>query len=463
MAMIVTGKSIDRRAFLYGTGTALALPLLDAMTPAFAVDKVRPTRLGWFQVPNGIMNLQNEFSQKTAGQLELGPILAPLESFKDRLITFSGLDSQQAAGLGFEIAGDHPRACTAWLTGTHAKMTAGADIHAGTSADQIAAQHFGQETQIASLQVALESAEVVGSCEAAYSCAYFNTISWRDERTPLPMEYRPRALFERLFGAAGTTDPKVLAALRQEDRSILDAVNEEIKRLRGKLGGKDRGKIDQYVDAVRDVERRIQQAEAQKDRDIPALEGPGGVPSVFSEYFKLMADVMVLAYQTDMTRVITFQMGHEMSLRSYPELGFTDSHHSQTHHHGDAEKIAKVILINTLHTKMLAYYLDKLRDTPDGDGSLLDHTLIMYGAALSDANLHLYTDLPILMVGGGINGIKGGQHIRYPSRTPLTNLLLTMLDKAGVPKMEKIGDSTGRLDLVASAPRSADAAQRKTL
>jgi hypothetical protein len=462
MSMVVTGKSINRRTLLKGTGAALALPLLDAMTPAFAVDAVRPTRLGWFHVPNGIMNLQNEFSQKTPGALELSPILQPLADFKDRMITFAGLDSQEAAGLGFEIAGDHPRACTAWLTGTHAKMTAGADLHAGKSADQIAAQHFGQETQIASLQVAMESSEVVGSCEAAYSCAYFNTISWRDEETPLPMENRPRALFERLFGAAGTTDPKVLAALRQEDRSILDAVSDDVKRLRVKLGGKDRGKIDQYTDALRDVERRIQRAEAQKDRDIPALEGPGGIPTVFSDYFKLMADVMVLAYQTDMTRVTTFQMGHEMSLRSYPELGFTDSHHSQTHHHGEGDKIAKVIQINTLHTKMLAYYLDKLRNTPDGDGSLLDHTLIMYGAALSDANLHLYTDLPILLVGGGVNGIKGGQHVKYPARTPLTNLLVTMLDKAGVPNVGKIGDSTGKLDLVASA-KSADSAQRKTL
>ncbi len=462
MANVITGKKIDRRTFLYGTGAAVALPLLDAMTPALAVESARPIRLGWFQVPNGIMNLQNEFSQKEPGPLELGPILQPLADFKDRMLTFSGLDSQQAAGLGFEIAGDHPRACTAWLTGTHAKMTAGADIHAGRSADQIAAQHFGQETQLASLQVALESSEVVGSCEAAYSCAYFNTISWRDAQTPLPMEHRPRALFERLFGAAGTTDPKVLATLRQEDRSILDAVSEDVKRLRGKLGQKDRGKIDQYTDAMRDVERRIQRAEAQKDRDIPALEGPGGIPTVFSDYFKLMADVMVLAYQTDMTRVITFQMGHEMSLRSYPELGFTDSHHSQTHHHGEAEKIAKVIQINTFHAKMLAYYLDKLRNTQDGDGSLLDHTLIQYGGALSDANLHLYTDLPILVIGGGINGIKGGQHIKYPSRTPLTNLLLTLLDKAGVPRVESIGDSTGRLDLAANS-KSVDAAQRRTL
>jgi hypothetical protein len=289
--MYITGKSVDRRTFLQGTGAALALPLLDAMTPAFASGAARPTRVAFFQVPNGIMNLQNEFSPKLPGPLtELPPILQPLAEFKDRLLTFSGLDSQQAAGLGFEIAGDHPRACTAWLTGTHAKMTAGADLHAGKSADQIAAEEFGKE--------------------AAYSCAYFNTISWRDETTPVPMEHRPRALFERLFGAAGTTDPKVLAALRQEDRSILDAVNGDVKRLRGKLGGKDRGKIDQYTDAVRDVERRIQRAEAQKDRDIPALEGPGGIPSVFSDYFKLMADVLVLAWQTDMTRVITFQMGH---------------------------------------------------------------------------------------------------------------------------------------------------------
>jgi len=454
MANVITGKKIDRRTFLYGTGAAVALPLLDAMTPAFAVESARPTRLGWFQVPNGIMNLQNEFFQKEAGAIELSPILQPLADFKDRVLTFSGLDSQQAAGLGFEIAGDHPRACTAWLTGTHAKMTAGADIHAGKSADQIAAHHFGQETQLASLQVALESAEVVGSCEAAYSCAYFNTISWRDEQTPLPMEHRPRALFERLFGAAGTTDPKVLAALRQEDRSILDAVNADVKRLRGKLGGKDRGKIDQYTDAVRDVERRIQRAEAQKDRDIPALEGPGGVPSVFSDYYKIMADLMVLACQTDMTRVITFQMGHEMSLRSYPELGFTDSHHSQMHHHGEQDKIAKVIQINTLHTKMMSYYLDKLQNTPDGDGSLLDHSMIMYGAALSDANLHRYDDLSILLVAGGVNGIKGGRHLKYPARTPLTNLLLTMLDKAGVPNVEKLGDSTGKLDL-GGAVRSA--------
>jgi len=277
----------------------------------------------------------------------------------------------------------------------------------------------------------------------------------------LQQRNRPRAIFERLFGSAGTTDPKARLVLRQEDRSILDAINEDVKRLRGKLGGPDRGKIDQYLDAVRDVERRIQRAEAQgNDRDMPALAGPAGTPPVWSDYYKLMTDLMVLAWQTDMTRVSTFQMGHEMSLRSYPELGFSDSHHSQTHHHGEADKIAKVIQINTLHVKMMAYYLDKLRSTPDGDGSLLDHSLIMYGAALSDANLHLYTSLPLLLVGGGVNGIKGGQHLQLPTRTPMSNLLVTMLDKAGV-HVDKIGDSTGKLDLTGS-PKSADVqTQRK--
>ncbi len=283
----------------------------------------------------------------------------------------------------------------------------------------------------------------------------------------MPMENRPRAIFERMFGAAGTTDPKARMVIRQEDRSILDAINQDVARLRGKLGGPDRGKIDQYLDAIRDVERRIQLAEKQQSTDggdLPALAGPGGVPGVFSEYFKLLTDLMVLAWQTDMTRVISFQMGHEMSGRAYPEIGFGDSHHSVTHHHGDPEKIAKTTKINIFHTKMLAYYLDKLRATPDGDGSLLDHSMILYGAALSDANLHLYTDLPLLLVAGGIGGIKGGQHIKFPARTPMSNMLLTMLDKANVPPVDRLGDSTGRLDLTTAAPKSADGApQRKTL
>jgi len=417
------------------------------MTPALSAETKRPIRLGFMQTPNGIMNLKNEWAPKAEGALEMTRTLEPLTPHRDKLVVLSNLDSQQAAGLNFEVGGDHPRACTAWLTGTHAKMTSGADLRAGISVDQIAARQFGKETQLASLEIGLESPEVVGACESAYGCAYYNTIAWRNETSPLPMENRPRAIFERLFGEAGTTDPEVRLALRQDDRSILDAVNADVKRLRGKLGGTDRGKIDQYLEALRDVERRMQLAEKQGNVDVPPAAGFVGAPEVFSDYFKLMADLMVLAWQTDMTRVITFMMGHEMSSRAYPEIGFGDAHHPCTHHQGDPEKIEKTVQINTFHTKMLSHYLDKLAATPDGDGSLLDHSMILYGAALSDANLHLYTDLPLVLVAGNRSGIKGGQHVKYAKRTPLTNLLLTMLDKSGVSGVASLGDSTKRLEL----------------
>jgi uncharacterized protein DUF1552 len=444
--MVVFKVAIPRRTFLRGVGATLALPVLDAMTPAFAAPSTRPTRMAFMQTPNGIFNLNGEWTPKTTGaNWELTRTLEPLAAFKDRMVVISGLDNQQAAGLTGEIGGDHPRACTAWLTGTHAKMTSGADLHAGISVDQIAAKEFGKSTQLASLEIGMEAPEIVGACESAYGCAYYDTISWANETTPLPMENRPRALFERLFGDAGT-DPKARLAVRQEDRSILDAIGVDIKQLRLKVGGPDRSKIDQYLDAVRDVERRMQLAEKQGHLEV-TMGTPSGAPEVFSDYFKLMADLMVLAWQTDMTRVITFQMGHEMSGRSYPELGFGDAHHPCTHHQGDKEKQEKTTKINILHTKMLSYYLGRLRDTSDGDGSLLDHSMILYGAGLSDANLHLYTDLSLLLVAGGIGGIKGGHHVRYPNRTPMANLLLTMLDKADVPHMEKLGDSTGRLDL----------------
>jgi hypothetical protein len=441
----VTRKSIPRRAFLRGTGAALALPVLDAMTPAFATASARPVRMAFIEVPNGIM--MDKFTPATEGpEFALTPILEPLAGFRDRMLVLSGLDQGQAKGLSFEVGGDHPRTCTAWLTSTHCKMTSGADLRAGISVDQIAAREFGKYTQLASLEVGLESAEVVGACESAYGCAYYNTISWRNDTTPLPMENRPRAIFERLFGDSGATDAKTRAALREEDRSILDFVSENVRRLRGKLGGPDRGKIDQYLEAVRDVERRIQLAAKQGDQDVPQ-QSPVGIPPVFSDYYKLMADLMVLAWQTDMTRVCTFQVGHEMSGRAYPELGFGDAHHSVTHHQGDPEKIAKVIQINIFHAKMLAYYLGQLRNTPDGDGSLLDHSLILYGGAISDGNLHLFTDLPLLLFGDGVGAIKGGRHVRYKRGTPMANLLLTMLDKANVPHVEKLGDSTGRLEL----------------
>jgi len=444
--MVIFKQSIPRRTFLRGVGATLALPMLDAMTPAFSAATTRPIRIAFMQTPNGIFNLNGEWTPKSVGaNWELTRTLEPLAAFKDRMVVISGLDNQQAAGLTGEVGGDHPRACTAWLTGTHAKMTSGADLRAGISADQIAAKEFGKYTQLASLEVGLEASEVVGACESAYGCAYYNTISWRNENTPLPMENRPRAIFERLFGDAGT-DPKVRSAFRQEDRSILDAISAEVKQLRIKVGGTDRDKIDQYLEAVRDVERRIQLAERQGEQDV-TIASPIGVPEVFSDYFKLMADLMVLAWQTDMTRVITFQMGHEMSGRAYPELGFGDAHHPCTHHQGDKEKQEKTTKINGLHTTMLSYYLGRLRATSDGDGSLLDHSMILYGAGLSDANLHLYTDLSLLLVAGGVAGIKGGHHVRYPNRTPMANLLLTMLDKANVPHVESLGDGTGRLEL----------------
>jgi uncharacterized protein DUF1552 len=444
--MVIFKQSIPRRTFLRGVGATLALPMLDAMTPAFSAATTRPIRIAFMQTPNGIFNLNGEWTPKSVGaNWELTRTLEPLTAFKDRMVVISGLDNQQAAGLTGEVGGDHPRACTAWLTGTHAKMTSGTDLRAGISADQIAAKEFGKYTQLASLEIGLEASEVVGACESAYGCAYYNTISWRNENTPLPMENRPRAIFERLFGDAGT-DPKVRAAFRQEDRSILDAISAEVNQLRIKVGGTDRNKIDQYLEAVRDVERRIQLAERQGEQEV-TIGSPIGVPEVFSDYFKLMADLMVLAWQTDMTRVITFQMGHEMSGRSYPELGFGDAHHPCTHHQGDKEKQEKTTKINGLHTTMLSYYLGRLRDTTDGDGSLLDHSMILYGAGLSDANLHLYTDLSLLLVAGGVAGIKGGHHVRYPNRTPMANLLLTMLDKANVPQVESLGDGTGRLEL----------------
>ena len=438
--MVIFKKSVPRRTFLQGAGASLALPVLDAMTAALAAESARPIRMAFIEVPNGIM--MDKWTPATEGaDFALTPILQPLAQFRDRMLVLSGLDQNQSKALATEVGGDHPRACTAWLTGTHAKMTSGADLRAGISVDQVAAREFGKYTQLASLEVGLESAEVVGACESAYGCAYYNTISWRNETTPLPMENRPRAIFERLFGDGGG------AKARLAYRSVLDAVTDDVKRLRVRLGAADRGKIDQYLEAVRDVERRIQLAEAQGDRELPRLGGPIGVPPIFSDYYRLMADLLVLAWQTDMTRVCTFQIGHEMSGRAYPELGFGDAHHAVTHHQGDPGKIAKVVQINIFHAKMLAYYLDKLRSTPDGDGSLLDHALILYGGALSDGNLHLYTDLPLLLVAGSVARIKGGRHIRYPRGTPMGNLLLTMLDKASVPYVDKLGDSTGRLEL----------------
>jgi hypothetical protein len=447
--MIILNKTLPRRTFLRGAGAALALPFLDAMVPVFGANAPgvteRPTRLSFLEVPNGI--IMDQFTPTAEGSdYELTPVLEPLAAFKDRMLVISGLAQNQAAKIDGEIGGDHPRACTAYLTGAHARMTSGADLRAGISVDQVAAREFRKYTQLASLELGMESSEVVGACESAYSCAYYNTISWLNETTPLPMENRPRVIFERLFGDSGTTDPKVRLKRMRENKSILDAVVANIKNLRANLPESDRGKIDQYIDAIRDVERRIELAEQQSDRELPEVTGPVGVPGIFSDYYKLMADLQVLAWQSDMTRISTFQIGHEMSNRAYPELGFGDAHHSVTHHQGDKEKISKTVQVNIFHTKMLSYFLEKLQATPDGEASLLDNTMMLYGSALSDGNLHIFRDLPIIVIAGGVKGIKGGEHIRFPSDTPMNNLFLTMLDKVGV-EVDSLGDSTGRLPL----------------
>jgi hypothetical protein len=433
-----------------GLGATVALPLLDAMFPAFGtaaeISARTATRLSYITVPNGIV--MEKWTPATVGKgYELTPILEPLASFKDRILVLSGLANNEAHKLEGEIAGEHPRACAAYLTGAHPKMTSGADIHCGTSMDQVAAGELGRTTQLASLELGLESSDTVGACESAYSCAYYNTMVWATPTTPLPMENRPRAVFERLFG--DSTDPAERAARVEENRSILDLVSEDVKRLMRLVGDTDRAKLDQYLDAVRSVERRIQIAEQQASKELPSLEKPIGIPEVFSDYCKLMFDLQVLGFQSDITRVSTFMTGHEMSNRAYPELGFGDQHHSLTHHQGDVQKIAKVIQVNIFHAKLFRYYLETMQSVPDGDGSLLDHSLILYGGALSDGNQHLYKDLPLLLVAGGVANIQGGRHIRYPQDTPIANLYLTLFDKLGVTA-DPFGDSTGKLDLAAA-------------
>ena len=366
-----------------------------------------------------------------------------LEPFRERLLVLSGLAQVQGRGLG-DGAGDHARAGATWLTGAHPKKSE-FDLHAGISADQIAAREFGKATQLASLELGLESPSLAGDCDSGYSCAYTNTIAWRDPTTPLPVEINPRAVFERLFGDGETTDPVVRLAALKEQSSILDYIRDDVARLSPGLGARDKNKLDQYLSAIRDIERRIQKAEEQNAAvRMPVMERPSGIPEEFEDHAKLMIDLQTLAFQADMTRVITFMMAREGSTRSYRSIGVTEGHHPLTHHAGDQEKIEKVAKINNLHVQMFAYMLGKFQSTPDGDGSLLDHSMVIYGSSISDGNAHTHHDLPIVLAGGGAGQIEGGRHIRYPKETPMNNLLITVLGKAGVPA-EKLGDSTGQL------------------
>jgi Protein of unknown function (DUF1552) len=449
--MIVSRKAIDRRTVLRGLGVTVALPLLDAMVPALtALEKTaaRPVnRFGAVYVPNGIMMPQ--WTPTAEGDaFEFTPILKPLEPFRDRLLVLSGLNSTPPARRQ-GAAGVHARASTRFLTDTPPKSTNGADLEAGISMDQIAAKELGRYTQLASLELGLESTESAASCDTGFNCVYTSTISWRSSTTPLPTAHNPRDVFERMFGDTSSTDPATRLARIQQERSILDSVRERIARLEQRVGFGDRGKLDEYFEAIRDVERRIQNAEQQSARELPVVEQPSGIPAAFEEHARLMYDLYALAYQCDLTRVITFMIAHEFSGLTYPQIGVPDAHHPISHHQNDPTRLTKLAKINTYHITLFASFLNKLRSTPDGDGSLLDHVMIIYGAGMSDSNAHDPKNLPILLAGGGADRLKSGRHLRFPKDTPLANLHVTLLDKLGV-HVENLGDSAGELSQVST-------------
>jgi hypothetical protein len=448
--MFVSRIHLPRRAFLRGLGATIALPLLDGMVPALsalAQTAARPVRrLGVVYAPNG-MNIWRWRPATEGAAFELTPVLEPLAPFRSQLLVLSGLSNQQADAVPGEGGGDHSRGQAAFLTGVHAKKTQGPDFQAGVSMDQIAARELANDTQLASLELALESNDLVGGCELGLSCAYTGTLSWRGPTSPVPVEIDPRAIFERLFGSSDTTDPKARLERLQTERSILDSVTSDLQRLQRRVGASDRTKVADYLDSVRDIERRIQKAEEQSGRQLPLVEQPAGVPASFEEHARLMFDLMALAYQTDLTRVCTFMIGREQSTRTYPEIGVPEPHHPISHHQQRPEYLEKLAKINVFHLKIFASFLEKLRATRDGDGTLLDQVMLVYGSGLSNPDDHNHHDLPILLAGGGAGQLRGGRHIKYPLDTPLANLHLTLLDKMGVP-IERLGDSTGKIELL---------------
>jgi hypothetical protein len=445
--MIVTKLALPRRTVLRGMGATLALPLLDAMVPAFSAAAVPARRLGFIYMPNGVaMNHAgiNYWTPRGEGRdFELSPILTPLAPFRDRMLVISGLDQAQAEAGDDGASGDHTRGTSSWLTGVYPKRTEGADVSNGISADQIAASVLGRDTALPSLELGIDLNFLAGQCENSYSCTYLNTLSWRSATSPLPTENNPRIIFERLFGNGGT--PEQRAAQSRKQQSILDSVLEDLNRLRQSVGPGDRTSVNEYLDSVRELERRIQTVEVRDDSELSTLERPRGIPERFDEHVKLMYELQWLAFRADVTRVVTFMLGRELNFRTYPEIGVTEGHHGLSHHGDNPAQIEKYSKVGTYQAELFSWFLQKLQDTPEGNGTLLDQSVFLYGAGLSNPNTHAHIDLPLALVGGA-DHVQGGRHIVFPGQTPMTNLLLSMLDKVGV-HADTLGDSTGRVPI----------------
>jgi hypothetical protein len=439
--MIITKKALPRRTFLRGMGATIALPLLDAMVPsmtALARTAAAPVRrLGFVYMPMGC-DLPRWIPPGEGRLAELSPSLKSLEPVVEQLTVISNLELKNA------YPGTHATSNAAFLSAAKAKWTESTDYYLGTTVDQIAAQQIGHETLLPSLELSMDLLQTVGQCDNGYACVYQNNLSWSSPTTPLPAEAHPRIVFERLFGEGGSAADRRAALERKA--SLLDWVHEDITRLQNTLGADDRRRVGQYLDTVREVERRIQKAEADtSDAQLPDLDRPVGVPAAYADHARLMFDLQVLALQGDVTRVITFQLARETSNRTYPEIGVPDPHHPLTHHGNDPEKIAKMAKINAFHVSLFAYFLEKLKATREGDGTLLDHSLYLYGSGMGNPNVHDHVNLPILVAGGGTSGVKGGRHIKYGDPTPLANLHLTLLERAGV-RMDAFADSKGKVD-----------------
>lgn len=440
---------LSRRTLLRGIGTTVALPFLDAMNSAFSATPSRlgnqiPVRMAFSYVPNGI--IMEDWTPAAAGALKALPsILEPISEFSGDVMLLSGLTHNNGRALG-DGPGDHARAAASFLTGVHPKKTDGADIRNGVSVDQVAAELVGGRTRFASIELGVEHGRLAGNCDSGYSCAYSNSISWRSETTPMPPEVNPRLVFERLFGRPGDSDDPVARAKRKRyEKSILDFVQQDTRKLQSELGPTDRRKLDEYLTGVREIEKRIEASEASAAQTTPSMDRPSGVPVDFAEHAKLMFDLQVVAFQTDQTRIATFMLAREGSNRTYREIGVPGGHHGLTHHRNDEEKISKISKINRYHMELFSYFLKRLDSIQEGDGTLLDHSMVLYGSGLADGNKHTHHDLPVLVAGRAAGGLHPGRHLRYDTETPMANLYLTLLDRMGVHP-EEIGDSTGRLE-----------------